>query len=122
MLLHQHGVNFRLLGAVRRAVRVVTFGSPGHSYLRTQSNDAALRLFALHEMVARGLKNLYFAQLRSAPPVDDDALRKCTAAFLNDAFANDEAATIFWREKLLPKLQIDFEYAPPCCARSNHLR
>lgn len=26
MLLHQHGVNFRLLGAVRRAVRLLTVG------------------------------------------------------------------------------------------------
>lgn len=67
-------------------------------------------------MVARGLKNLYFAHLRSAPPVDDESLRKCTAAFLNDAFADDEAATTFWREKLLPKLQVDFEYASLCYA------
>ena len=78
-----------------------------------QTNDEHAKKFILHEMVARTLKNLYFVRLREKRPVDDEALRSCTAAYLNDAFSDDEAGKKFWQEKVWDKLQVDYEYVFP---------
>ena len=48
-----------------------------------------LGLFLLHEMVARALKNLYFAAIRDRRTSDQGLIAEATAAFLNKVFGPD---------------------------------